>query len=56
MNSSAIYGGETYEIRNHVGFSPINFLTGHSYYQFNLNIFTIDVTLWNTNDKTEYEK
>jgi len=31
MNSSAIYGGETYEIRNHVGFSPISFLTGHSY-------------------------
>ena len=30
-NSSAIYGGETYEIRNHVGLSPISFLTGHSY-------------------------
>ena len=30
-NSSAIYGGETYAIRNHVGFSPISFLIGHSY-------------------------
>jgi len=28
MNSSGIYSGETYEIRNHLGFSPISFLTG----------------------------
>jgi len=32
MTSSSIYGGETYEIRNQLGFSPISFLTGHSYY------------------------
>ncbi len=25
MNSSAIYGGEAYEIRSHLGFSPISF-------------------------------
>jgi len=33
MNSSANYGGKTYEIRNQLGFSPISFLTGHSYYK-----------------------
>ena len=41
MNSSTIYGGETYEMRNHVGYSPISFLTGHSYYSYKSAINTL---------------